>query len=102
MHLLHLLLHRRELRERARQLRVRLGGGKGGQRPGIFVISELHIIVMSYSFFPPGERSRRVCERAAVLEEGLGGAVEAAQLVVQLLHYLGLLLEPAIIERLIF
>ena len=53
---------------------------------------------MSYSFFPPGERSRRVCEGAAVLEEGLGGAVEAAQLVVKLLHYFGLLLEPAIIN----
>ena len=33
MHLLHLLLHRRELRERARQLRVRLGGREGSQRP---------------------------------------------------------------------
>ena len=34
VHPLHLLLHRRELRQRARQLAVRLRRGEGGQRPG--------------------------------------------------------------------
>ena len=43
----------------------------------------------------PGERARRVGECPPVLEEGLGRAVQAAQLVVQLVHYLGLFLEPA-------
>ena len=71
------------------------------------VINTLKILVyennLNYTYLNitiPGERTRRVGEGAPVLEEGLGRAVEAAQLVVKLLHYLGLLLEPAMLSSL--
>ncbi len=74
VHLLHLLLHGRQLRERARQLRVLLGRGERGQRPG--------------------QRPRRVGKGAAVVVEGLSRTMEAAELVIQLVHHFALLLEP--------
>ena len=77
MHVLNLLLDGRQLRQRARQLGVLLGLRQLGQAAR--------------------HAARHEGQMAAVLEQGLGGAVQATQLVVQLVYHALFFFKPAIL-----